>query len=190
MAEVLGATSRALNSASLPRPGLRAYFSLRQGRGQPPIDRHAARIVGIAANGKEFPIEVSISRVETHGGVVDSIILRDVTERERALQALRESEQLKASILDSLSSHVAVVDSSGIVVAVTEPKFDFAVGNRLLLPQVGANYFEICGSKNRKRRSRNINAGGNAGGVRWKTRLLRSGVCPSLGKKRTSCSGC
>ena len=104
----------------------------------------------LRANGKEFPIEVSISRVETHGETLITIILRDVTERERALQALRESEQLKASILDSLSSHVAVVDSSGIVVAVTEPKFDFAVGNRLLLPQVGANYFEICGSKTGK----------------------------------------
>ncbi len=99
---------------------------------------------GLRANGKEFPVEVSMSRVATHGEKLVAIILRDITEREQAEQALRESEQLKASILDSLSSHVAVIDSRGIVVAVTDPKVDLAVGNRLLEPQIGTNYFEVC----------------------------------------------
>ena len=101
----------------------------------------------LRADGKECRIEVSLSRVETHGESLVTIILRDITERERAEHALRESEQLKTSILDSLSSHVAVVDSRGIVVAVTDRKFDFALGNRLLEPPVGTNYFEMCRSR-------------------------------------------
>ena len=104
-------------------------------------------LLALRAYGKEFPIEVSISRVETNGERLVTLILRDITERERAQQALRESEQLKASILASLSSHVAVLDSRGIVVAVTDPKFDFAVGNRLVESHVGTNYFEMCRSR-------------------------------------------
>lgn len=68
----------------------------------------------------------------------------DVTERKQAERDLHRSEQLKSSILGSLSSHIVVVDSRGIVVAVNDPKFDFATGNGLLGFSVGTKYFETC----------------------------------------------
>ena len=48
---------------------------------------------GLRANGEEFPIEASLSRAEAKGKQLFTVIIRDVTERHRAEQALRESEQ-------------------------------------------------------------------------------------------------
>ena len=58
-------------------------------------DRHpGVRLLhGQRRGGEDFPIEASVSRLETSDGVVVTILARDVTERERAQQALRHSEE-------------------------------------------------------------------------------------------------
>lgn len=48
-----------------------------------------AGLLGVRANGEEFPIEASLSQVETSGHRLLTVILRDVTERLRTEQALR-----------------------------------------------------------------------------------------------------
>jgi PAS domain S-box-containing protein len=50
-------------------------------------------LCGIRANGEEFPIEASISHIEGDGTKLLTIIIRDITERCRAEEALRESEE-------------------------------------------------------------------------------------------------
>jgi PAS domain S-box-containing protein len=48
-------------------------------------------LVGLRADGNEFPIEATISQLETAGQRFFTVILRDVTERVRADQRLREA---------------------------------------------------------------------------------------------------
>ncbi|MBP1658083.1 MAG: multi-sensor hybrid histidine kinase [Bacteroidetes bacterium] len=50
-------------------------------------------IVGQRADGTEFPIEASISQIETRGERLYTVIIRDITERRKAEHDLRESEE-------------------------------------------------------------------------------------------------
>ena len=47
----------------------------------------------LRATGEEFPIDASISQIETVGKKLFTIIIRDVTESRRAQEAVRESEE-------------------------------------------------------------------------------------------------
>jgi len=51
-------------------------------------------IFGVRANGEEFPIEASISKVESDGKKRFTVILRDISERNRLEFQLRQTERL------------------------------------------------------------------------------------------------
>jgi len=68
-------------------------------------DRQMGRqrvLFGVRTNGEEFPIEASISQIQGDGGKLYTVMLRDVTERTRAENALKSSQeelqQLSANI--------------------------------------------------------------------------------------------
>jgi PAS domain S-box-containing protein len=87
------------------------FFALRQSTsrsmGRP------GELFGLRANGEEFPVEASISRVLVSGKKLLTVILRDVTERKRAEEALRASEAHLQAILDNSPGMVFLKDVEG-----------------------------------------------------------------------------
>ena len=74
-------------------------------------------------------------------------ISRDISERKNMEEALRASEKLTDDIINSLASHVAVLDRNGIIVKVNNTWNSFAIKNGLALAPdhfVGMNYLEEC----------------------------------------------
>lgn len=73
--------------------------------GMSPRRMGAQRIVtGLRRNGEEFPIDASISQITENGRRFYTVILRDVTERVRAEEALRKSkEELREIALNAHS---------------------------------------------------------------------------------------
>jgi PAS domain S-box-containing protein len=70
----------------------------------------------------------------------------DITEQKGTKEALRESELLKGSILESLPSSVAVIDRDGLILEMNENWLAFTNGNGSTSPQlaveVGVNYLD------------------------------------------------
>ncbi len=77
----------------------------------------ARDIFGLRSNGEEFPIEVSISKASSNGIPILTVILRDVTVRERARRALLASQDRfeKAFNLGAVGMCVVTLDDGRIL---------------------------------------------------------------------------
>jgi PAS domain S-box-containing protein len=75
---------------------------------------------------------------------------QDITERKRAEEALRESERFNQEVIDSLPTHIAVLDRNGAITAVNAAWRRFALENgadwTMKSVGVGANYLQVCQS--------------------------------------------
>lgn len=112
------------------RPMHGAQMQAFQGQGKATRNMGVPRhIVGLHSNGQEFPLEASISHLVIGGQILYTVILRDISERTRAEQALKQSDSLNASVLDSLSAHIAVLDERGVIVAVNHAWEQFGRDN-------------------------------------------------------------
>lgn len=68
-------------------------------------------ISGLRENGEEFPIEASISQIDVGGERLSTVILRDITERRRADNALEESRRRMEGIVNSAMDALITIDS-------------------------------------------------------------------------------
>ncbi len=69
----------------------------------------------------------------------------DITESKQAQEALKESERFAYSTIDSLSAHIAVLDTNGKIIAVNQAWCHFADANPPVPPHygVGLNYLSL-----------------------------------------------
>ncbi len=67
-------------------------------------------LFALRADGKEFPIEASISKFDIFRKIRLTVILRDITERKQAQDSLKKEQQFIAAILDTADALVVVLD--------------------------------------------------------------------------------
>ena len=99
---------------------------------------------------RQFLEIIKTPMLDSEGGLIGVLGSgRDITAARAAATALRESERLKRAVLDSVSSHIAVLDQTGSIVAVNRPWERFALDNS---PQpgrpvprtgIGTNYLAV-----------------------------------------------
>lgn len=70
-------------------------------------------VMGLRANGEEFPIEAAISHVSVEGKRYYTVILRDITEHQRVVEELRRQHAFIEAVLETAGALVVVLDREG-----------------------------------------------------------------------------
>lgn len=70
-------------------------------------------VSALRANGEEFPVEASISQIEVAGQKLYTVILRDISERKLAQDALRASEAEMRALFASMTDVIIEFDDQG-----------------------------------------------------------------------------
>ena len=76
-------------------------------------------VMGLRADGKEFPIEAAISHITVEGKKVYTVILRDITERKQAEQLLQRNEERYRQLI-AVSPLAIIVYRADRVVLINE----------------------------------------------------------------------
>jgi PAS domain S-box-containing protein len=63
-------------------------------------------VMGLRSNGEEFPIEAAVSHIAVEKRAFYTVILRDITERNQAEEAIREGERQLATLVTNLPGFV------------------------------------------------------------------------------------
>ena len=90
--------------------GLRHFLATGDG----PVLNQRLELAALHRDGHEFPIELSISATLSGSSHIFSAFIRDITERQRTVEALRASEARYRQIVETAFEGVWIIDSNNI----------------------------------------------------------------------------
>jgi len=96
----------------LHRRGLAHYLAT----GEAPVLHQRLELSGMRADGSEFPVELTITRVEPFEPPLFTGFLRDITDRKQAEEELRRSRDQLQAIFQGVAEGITVQDASGQLV--------------------------------------------------------------------------
>jgi two-component system, cell cycle sensor histidine kinase and response regulator CckA len=102
---------------------------------------------GRRADGEEFPLEASVSRGEVNRKKFYAVVIRDITERKRAEEALLKEQQFIHATLDSIQAGIVACDEKGSVTVFNRALQEFyGSPNPSIPPERWAERFEPYGT--------------------------------------------
>ena len=99
-----------------------------------------AEVIGQRRSGETFPLEATITKVMAAGALTFTAHLRDVTERNRARDLLREREGRIRAVFDHASEALALLSPDGAVIEINRAAEALAHTDR---PLIGAPLWEV-----------------------------------------------
>jgi PAS domain S-box-containing protein len=90
------------------------------GTGQRHLDWQRVESIGLRKNGEEFPLAVSFGEVRKEGHSIFTGFIRDITERKRAEEAIRESEDRYRDLVEHSTDLICTYTLQGRLLSVNE----------------------------------------------------------------------
>jgi PAS domain S-box-containing protein len=103
------------------RQGLDRYLATGEAR----VLGRRLELMAVRGDGSEFPVELAITRIPLDGPPSFTGYLRDITDRKRAEEALRESDRQSRLIVDTIPALVAVFGPNGEVEGLNEQFLEY-----------------------------------------------------------------
>ncbi len=91
--------------------GLKHYLET----GESSVIGRAVELEALRADGTRFPVELTVTRIQIEGPPLFLGYVRDITERRRAVQALRDREARLRAIVETAVDGILTIDEKGIV---------------------------------------------------------------------------
>lgn len=98
-----------------------------------------------------FSVEYTVTPLHEQNRVVGVVIVfRDVTDRRKAESERARNAEFNRALLDSMRSHIAILDKDEVIVSVNDAWMNFADNNRMRNGEflrrtgVGTNYLDVC----------------------------------------------
>ncbi len=116
--------------------------------GEKNLDWNRVEVPGKHKNGDEISLEISFGEYLQDDEKFFVGVIRDVTERNKTEQAIRESERILQGTIDALTAHIAVLDHDGVIRKINEAWRNFADANDFEGENygIGNNYIKTCES--------------------------------------------
>jgi PAS domain S-box-containing protein len=97
---------------------------------------------GIRKDGSEFPAEISYASYEAKEGIVLTGIVRDITERQKAEQEIREARSFLENIFRTVTDGILVTDNTGTITVVNEATASMLAYSKEEMIGQGAHIFK------------------------------------------------
>jgi PAS domain S-box-containing protein len=111
-----------------------------------PMGTSGMTLLALHKDGHEIPVEISLSNLDSTGSSLVISSIRDITERRRAEEELRQSQRFALSTLEAIPASLAVLDETGTIISTNQSWEQFAQTNGAVPSSVfsGINYLEVC----------------------------------------------
>lgn len=136
---------RGMNIAALIHPEHRHLFDELKARVSE-SGAHHIQAVNLRKDGTALAVEIRAARLTYHEQPCILSVVRDITDRIRAENELRDSQRFLRTALDTLLSQIAILDEQGRILTINAAWQRFAAEHPCPCwpAQVGANYVQAC----------------------------------------------
>ncbi|MDQ4128228.1 MAG: PAS domain S-box protein [Actinomycetota bacterium] len=114
------------------------------------VGKGAVELAGLRKDGTEFPLDLSLGEMREEDNVLFTGIVRDITERKRAEESLRESEERYRTLVETVQEGIAFIAPEGGTINYCNEAYAEILG---LTPEgmIGRSFFDFLEGEERQK---------------------------------------